>query len=80
MVDLTTIENEVEAGIAFAEKVLPMLTSIIPGIPTWLIPVLQAAATGVATVQGATFASPADAAAAVVDHLTPGSPEAPALK
>lgn len=76
MVDITTIESDAEQAIAIAETVLPNLFNL----PSWLLPALQAAAKAVATVQAASPGTSAPtAAAAVVDHLTPGAPAAPAL-
>lgn len=76
MVDITTIENEAEQALVIAEQVLPNFFNL----PTWVLPVLQAAIKGVATVQQSTGAPAASAASAVVDHLTPGAPAASALQ
>jgi hypothetical protein len=81
MTDLTsTIEADIEAGLALAETVLPSLMNL----PPWVIAVIEAAMKAVQTVSqsggAATPTPPAAAAAAVVDHLTPGAPLADALK
>lgn len=76
MVDATSIENEIEQGLALAVSVLPSLINL----PTWVVPVIQAAMRGVQLVQADTQATPADAATAVVSHLTPGQPAAAALQ
>lgn len=76
MVDLTTIENDAEQALVIAEQILPNLFNL----PSWLLPALQAAAKAIATVAGATGTPAPEAAAAVVDHLTPGKPAAAALQ
>lgn len=78
MTDATTIETEIEQGLALAVSVLPSLINL----PTWVVPVIQAAMRGVQLVQQSSQSgtTPATAAAAVVDHLTPGAPAAAALQ
>ena len=87
MTDSTTTFGEIEAALAVANQELPLLLNAIGtfyppiGAIAKFLPLIQVALQGVQTVQQAMGPSATTqvATAAVVEHLTPGAPAAPAL-
>ena len=76
MLDVTTIEQDVNVALAMAEKLSPFLSMFLgPQVAT----LISTAIAGARTIE-ATLGIPTDAAVtAAVAHNTPGSPNSPAL-
>jgi len=77
--------QDIETGLQLATGFLPNILSVLAnfwppaGILLKFLPVIQAAIAAIQAVSQSTGASALTASAQVVDHLTPGAPNHPAL-
>lgn len=78
---LDDIEGALEAAGGFLPQILGVVGAFYPPAKSLIafLPLIQVALQGVQTVRAATGTTTAVSTGAVISHLTPGAPSAPAL-
>jgi len=77
MLDITTIEKDVDIGLALAEKIVPYLSFF--GIPAPIVSLLQSALAGARTIESSLGLPTNAAVVSATSHNTPGAPNAAPL-